>query len=67
MSLTPRKRPEGLIDGCFGKSEYCPNCDYHVDDCICMTLSILQGLFNEISKPGRNAKKVFINKEDKDA
>lgn len=37
MGLSPRKRPEGLIDGCFGRSSYCPSCDYHIDDCTCYT------------------------------
>jgi hypothetical protein len=29
MSLIPRnKKPEGLIDGCFGPSSYCERCEY---------------------------------------
>ena len=28
MSLLPRKKPEGLIDGCFGPSAYCSSCQY---------------------------------------
>ena len=31
MSMTPRKKPEGLIDGCFGPSAYCLRCQYEKD------------------------------------
>ena len=32
MSLGPRnKKPDGLIDGCFGPSAYCERCKYEKD------------------------------------
>jgi hypothetical protein len=32
MSLMPRKRPEGLIDGCWGRATYCAKCDYAIEE-----------------------------------
>lgn len=49
----PRKKPEGLIDGCFGISEYCSKCDYAKDwedtnERLCKSCRIIEGYSPEM-------------------
>jgi hypothetical protein len=54
MSLMPRKRPEGLIDGCWGRATYCAKCDYEIewsfdrDGYLCKSCKALESLSPEV-------------------
>ena len=42
MSLMQSKKPEGLIDGCFGKSSYCTKCGlekelFEINEYMCLS------------------------------
>lgn len=52
MSLMPRKKPEGLIDGCWGPSQYCSKCNYakewpYGDDYLCKSCRAMESIAPE--------------------
>ena len=75
MSQLPHKKPEGLIDGCFGPSAYCSSCQYskehdRMNDNLCRSCGekeeILKkaGVTQDIMDKGI---KMLRDKEEKDA